>query len=74
MSGLRGTDRKRSSLRDKRSGTYDRATTPADATNPDVVTAADEDIPEGLRRKPKGGPNKGYRRGEKAGHVPQNED
>ncbi len=71
MPGLRGKDQKRSSLRDERSGTYDRATSARDANDPNVVPA--DDIPEGLQRKPKGAPNKGFRRGERAGHVPQNE-
>jgi hypothetical protein len=71
MEGLRGKDQKRSSLRDDRAGTYDSGTTPEDANNPDVVPG--DDVPEGLQRKPKGAPNKGFRRGEKAPHVPQNE-
>jgi hypothetical protein len=70
MAGLRGKDRKRSGLRDERSGTFDRGTTPQDAGNPSVVPA--DDIPEGLRRQRKGAPNKGFRRGEGATHIPQN--
>jgi hypothetical protein len=68
---VRGKDQKRSALRDERAGTYDRAATKRDAGNPNVVPG--DDIPEGLRRKPKGAPNKGFRRGEPAKHVPQNE-
>jgi hypothetical protein len=70
MAGLRGKDQKRSSLHDERSGTYDRGTTIRDIGNPDVVPG--DDVPEGLQRKPKGAPNKGYRRGEPAKHVPLN--
>jgi hypothetical protein len=72
MSGLRGRDQKRSSLRDERAGTYDRGATQRDTDhNPNVVPG--DDIPEGLRREPKGAPNKGFRRGERAKQVPQNE-
>ena len=71
MEGLRGKDQKRSGLRDERSGTFDRAATAKDLDNPNVVPA--DDMPDGLRRKPKGAPNKGFRRGERATHVPQNE-
>jgi hypothetical protein len=69
--GARSRDQKRSALRDVRSGAYDRGTTNRDAGRPDVVPG--DDIPEGLKRKPKGAPNKGFRRGEPAKHVPQNE-
>ena len=71
MAGLRGKDQKRSSLQDQRSGTFDRGTTSRDAGNPNVVPG--DDVPEGLQRKPARAPNKGYRRGEPAKHVPQNE-
>jgi hypothetical protein len=69
--GLRGKDRKRSALRDVRSGAYDRGTTHRDAGRSDVVPG--DDMPVGLRRKPKGAPNKGFRRGDPAKHVPQND-
>jgi hypothetical protein len=71
MDGLRGKDRKRSALIDDRSGASDRGTTDRDVSNPDIVPG--DDLPEGLQRKPKGAPNKGFRRGEPAKHVPQNE-
>jgi hypothetical protein len=71
MAGLRGKDRKRSGLRDLRSGAFDSGAVPADAADPNVVPG--DDTPEGLQRKPKGAPNKGFRRGEPAKHVPQNE-
>lgn len=71
MPGLRGKDQKRSSLQDERSGAHDRATTDRNAGDPNVVPG--DDVPEGLQRKPKPAPNKGYRRGEPAKHVPQNE-
>lgn len=71
MSGLRGKDQKHSALRDERSGAYDRGTSAQDVDDPNVVPA--DDIPEGVQRKPKGAPNKGFRRGDRAKHVPQNE-
>jgi hypothetical protein len=71
MAGLRRKDQKRSALQGERSGTFDRGTTSRDADKPNVVPG--DDVPEGLRRKPKGAPNKGDRRGEPAKHVPQNE-
>jgi len=71
MPGLRGKDQKRSGLRDERAGAFDRGTTAGDANDPNVVPA--DDTPEGLRRPPKGAPNKGFRRGDRAKQVPQNE-
>lgn len=71
MAGLRGKDEKHSALRDERSGAYDRGTSARDSNDPNVVPG--DDTPEGLQRKPKGAPNKGFRRGEPAKHVPQNE-
>lgn len=70
MAGLRGKDRKRSALRDVRSGAYDRGTSSRVSDRQNDMTG--DDMPEGLRRKPKGAPNKGFRRGEPAKHVPQN--
>jgi hypothetical protein len=70
MAGLRGKDRKRSALRDVRSGTYDRGTSSRVSDRQNDMSG--DDMPEGLRRKPKGAPNKGFRRGEPAKHVPQN--
>jgi hypothetical protein len=71
MFGLRGKDRKRTALRDERAGYFDSGGTKRDTDKSDV--APGDDIPEGLRRKPKGAPNKGFRRGEPAKQVPQNE-
>jgi hypothetical protein len=69
MAELRGKDRKRSAARDVRSGAYDRGTSGVSDRQNDMTG---DDMPEGLRRKPKGAPNKGFRRGEPAKHVPQN--
>ena len=71
MAGLRGKDRKRSAFRDMRSGAYDLGASHRVADSQDAV--AGDDTPEGLRRKPKGAPNKGFRRGEPAKHVPLND-
>lgn len=70
MAGLRGKDRKHSAFRDVRSGAYDRGTSRIADRQNDMTG---DDMPEGLRRKPKGAPNKGFRRGEPAKHVPQND-
>lgn len=70
MAGLRGKDRKHSAFRDLRSGTYDRGTSSRVSDRQNDI--AGDDMPEGLRRRPKGAPNKGFRRGEPAKHVPQN--
>jgi hypothetical protein len=71
MAGLRGKDRKHSAFRDVRSGAYDRGTRGRVCDQQNDI--AGDDMPEGLRRKPKGAPNKGFRRGEPAKHVPQND-
>jgi hypothetical protein len=71
MAGLHGKDRKRSAFRDVRSGAYDRGTSGRVSDRQNDITA--DDMPEGLRRKPRGAPNKGFRRGDPAKHVPQNE-
>jgi hypothetical protein len=67
MAGLRGTDRKRSGLRDTRSGAFDKAAAKEDLSR-NVVPG--DDMPEGLRRKPAPAPNKGFRRGGTPKHVP----
>jgi hypothetical protein len=71
MAGLRGKDQKHSAARDVRSGAYDRGTSGRVCDQQNDI--AGDDMPEGLRRKPKGAPNKGFRRGEPAKHVPQND-
>jgi hypothetical protein len=38
------------------------------------ANAGEAELPEGLQRKPKGAPNKGFKRGEPAEHVPMNKD
>ncbi len=70
MSGLRGKDDKHSSARDVRSGAYDKGADKEDLAH-NIVPG--DDIPEGLQRKPAGAPNKGFRRGGPAKHVPQND-
>ena len=67
--GLRGKDDKHSSLRDVRSGAYDKAAANKDLSR-NIVPA--DDLPEGLRRQRAGAPNKGFRRGKLAKHVPRN--
>ena len=71
MAGLRRRDQKRSALQDRRAGAFDSGVSDRDIGKPDVVPG--DDIPEGLRRKPKGAPNKGFRRGEPAKQVPEND-
>ena len=66
MSDLHGNDKKRTTFRDSDSGVTKR-----DIGKPNIAPGGD--IPEGLRRKPKGAPNKGFRRGEPAKQVPKNE-
>ena len=70
MSGLRGKDDKHSGTRDLRSGAYDKGADREDLSR-NVVPG--DDTPEGLRRKPAGAPNKSFRRGGSAKHVPQND-
>lgn len=77
MSGLRGKDDKHSGARDLRSGAYDKGADREDLSR-NIVPGDDtpEGLrrkPEGLRRKPAGAPNKSFRRGGSAKHVPQND-
>lgn len=69
MARLRGKDDKHSSLRDVRSGAFDRGAAKEDPSR-NIVPG--DDLPEGLRRKPTGAPNKGFRRGPPGKHVPPN--
>jgi hypothetical protein len=69
MGGLRGKDDKHGSARDMRSGAFDRGASKEDLAR-NIVPG--DDLPEGLRRKRANAPNKGFRRGRPAKHVPQN--